>query len=62
MLTTTQIEEMRDKVKGSSGELILMAQDPAHHHHWIKGVARAEQQQWLEVLDLALMAARIRER
>lgn len=62
MLTATQIEAMRDKVKAANGPLILMAQDPANYHHWTKGVANATQADWLEVLDLAVMAARIRER
>lgn len=62
MLTAQQIEAMRDKVKTGKGQLILMQQNPANYHYWTKSVTAAEQDEWLELLDLAAMAARIRER
>lgn len=62
MLTAQQIEAMRDNINASDGRLILMQQNPADYHHWSKAVAKAEKEQWLELLDLAAMAARIRER
>lgn len=70
MLTAQQIEAMRDKVKTGKGQLILMQQNPANYHYWTKAnyhywtksVTAAEQDEWLELLDLAAMAARIRER
>lgn len=62
MLTAATIEAMREQVRAGKGNLILMVQNPANYHYWSKAVASAEQEQWLEILDLAAMAARIRER
>lgn len=62
MLTSQQIEAMREKVQNADGRLILMQQNPADYHHWSKSVVREERDHWLEILDLAAMAARIRER
>lgn len=70
MLTATQIEEIRDKIKPHTAtneapkdtRLILMAQEPSNHYHWTRYVVSQSPAEWLEILDLAAMAARIRER
>lgn len=63
MLTSTDIEAMREKVKkASEGDLYLMDQNPGDHYHWSKAVTKFDRDELVELLDLAAMAARIRER
>lgn len=63
MLTAQQIEAMREKIKPTAeGDLYLMDQNPGDNYRWSKNVVRADRDEWLELLDLAAMAARIRER
>lgn len=66
MLTCAEIEAMREKVRKGEPrdeqQLYVMTQNPANHHHWSKSIMGVTQAQLVEILDLAAMAARIRER
>lgn len=62
MLTATQIEAMREKVKAGHGRMMLHQQERWGNHNFADRVTEGERDEWLEILDLAAMAARIRER
>lgn len=65
MLTAAEIEAIRDKVKAVKPEdatLFLVEQNPSDNHSFTKGVTQMRRFTWIEILDLAAMAARIRER
>lgn len=62
LITSAEVEQMRDLIKRADGRLILMEQSPGNNYHWTKRVTDAKRDEWLEILDLAAMAARIRER
>lgn len=66
MLTSRQIEEIREKVKRAPGWLRLVSQrertTPDAPEVWDQMHTMQRRDDWMEILDLAAMAARIRER
>ena len=62
MLTSSDIEAMRDHIKDNRAERLSVVEFGAQFSCGFEVIAQATRDEWLEILDLAAMAARIRER
>ena len=60
LVSLDKIRAAKDAIAKSDGRLVLMAQNPANNHHWSKSVTMMERDEWLQILALADLAARIR--
>lgn len=61
MVRAHDIERLRDSIREAKGMLILHAQNAYDNHHWSRTVCESRREDWLDIIELALMAATLRD-